>query len=196
MAKRRYLTLVENYMKRFERGGFLVGDVLKFNDNFSSSPSFKKLGTNIQELVNQMIESGLHVRVVGIRDAIPGARSPAPDVAGAEVVLDIALDNGGGRYTHYASIPTDLVSPETYYPNLPPIPDAVRKNYPVDLKPKELVPDDKAITNVTDKGDGKHSTSDYKLGQSNNTIPSQPATKSPEVNSYTKDYLKGLKEYK
>ena len=32
MAKK-YLTLVETYLSRFQRGGFLIGDVFKFNDN-------------------------------------------------------------------------------------------------------------------------------------------------------------------
>jgi len=196
MAKRRYLKLIESYMKKFQRGGFEVGNVLKFNDNFKSSESYKVLGKNVQELLDQMIDSGLHVRVVGIRDQMPTRYPANADTADTDVMLDIALDNGGGRYTHYASIPTDIVEPVTFYPNLPPIPDAARKQHPVDIKPKELKTDDKAITNVTDKGDGKYTTSDYVLKNTNTTIDSKPATPSQEVNSYTKDYLKGLKEYK
>ena len=43
---KKYLTLVENYMKRFERGGFLVGDVFKFDGKFKSSDAYKSLGQN------------------------------------------------------------------------------------------------------------------------------------------------------
>ena len=47
MAKRRkFLTLLETYMTRFERGGYLVGDVFKFNGGFKNSDAYKKLGTN------------------------------------------------------------------------------------------------------------------------------------------------------
>ena len=46
MAKK-YLTLVEAYLSRFQRGGFLVGDVFKFNDNFKTLDCYKNLGQNV-----------------------------------------------------------------------------------------------------------------------------------------------------
>ena len=76
MAGKKFVKLHESYMRRYERGGFLVGDVFKFNDNFKSSDGFKQLGTNTQDLINQMIDSGLHIRIVGIKDTSP-ARYPA-----------------------------------------------------------------------------------------------------------------------
>ena len=59
MAGKKFVQLHESYMRRYERGGFLVGDVFKFNDNFKGSDGFKELGTNTQDLINQMIDSGL-----------------------------------------------------------------------------------------------------------------------------------------
>ena len=49
MADKKFVSLHESYMRRYERGGFLVGDVFKFNDNFKSTDEFKALGTNTQE---------------------------------------------------------------------------------------------------------------------------------------------------
>jgi hypothetical protein len=194
MAKRRYLTLVETYMRRFQRGGFLVGDVLKFNKNFKSDSSYQKLGSNVKELIDQMIDSKLHIRVIGIKNQVGGWYPGNPDTSDINVTLDIALDDGGGRYSHFVSIPPSIVEPLAFYPNLPPIPRGIVKEYPVDIKPKELETDDNAITNITDPGTGKLRTTEYKLDNKNTTIPSEPATSSPEVNSYTKDYLKGLTE--
>jgi len=37
MAGKKFVNLHESYMRRYERGGFLVGDVFKFNDDFKSS---------------------------------------------------------------------------------------------------------------------------------------------------------------
>ena len=137
MADKKFVSLHESYMRRYERGGFLVGDVFKFNDDYKSSDGFKQLGTNTQELLQQMIDSGLNVRVVGIKDTT-SARYPAnADTTTLDVVLDLALDSGGGRYTHHVSIPSTLGQSVEYYPNLPPIPDVVKRDSNVIIKPEE-----------------------------------------------------------
>ena len=52
MARNKFIQLHENYMKRFERGGFLVGDVFKFNDNFKSLDAYKSLGKATQQQID------------------------------------------------------------------------------------------------------------------------------------------------
>ena len=49
MAKvKKFVNLFESYMKRFERGGFLVGDIFKFNDNFKSSGQIQNNGYTLR----------------------------------------------------------------------------------------------------------------------------------------------------
>ena len=191
MAKK-YLTLVENYMKRFERGGFLVGDIFKFNDGFKSSESYKRLGQNTKQLIDDMLETGLHVRVVGINDT-NGQRYPGnPQTSSStDIELSLALDNGGGRYSHYVTLCPTLGQPESHYPNLPPIPDAIIRKNNVNIKPKELEKQDN-ISNKTDKGDAKLSDTNLELPTTNTPLPGQSATLSPAVASYTHQYLGDL----
>lgn len=188
---KKYLTLVETYLSRFERGGFLVGDVFKFNDNFKSSEMYKKLGRNSQELIDQMIDTGLHVRVVGIKDTTSPRYPGNPQTSSADVSLTLAVDNGGGRYTHYVNVSPELGTPESYYPNLPPIPDAVIRPNNVIIKPKELEKQDN-IANKSDKGNGKLSDTNIQLANKNTTLPSKPVTPSPAVDSNMHEYLKDL----
>jgi hypothetical protein len=47
-----------------------------------------------------MIETGLHVRVVGIKDTTSPRYPGNPQTSYADVSLTLALDSGGGRYTH------------------------------------------------------------------------------------------------
>jgi len=185
MAKeKKFVKLFENYMRRFERGGFLVGDVFKFNDDFKSHDAYKDLGDNIKELIDDMIESGLN-----IKDTDP-ARYPANDqTSSLKTVLDIALDTGGGRFSHYCSVPCGLGQPVQYAPNLLPIPDAMRRKDKVNIKPEEAEEDKDNIQNKTDKGNGELSNTERSLPKDNTKIPSEPATPSPEVNSYTKQYI-------
>lgn len=189
--RKKFITLLETYMSRYERGGFLVGDVFKFSDNFKNSDSYKKLGSNTQELIDNMIESGLHVRVVGIKDTTSPIYPGNPQTSSNDVSLTLALDNGGGRYSHYVNVTPDLGTPETFYPNLPPIPDAVVRKNNTNITPKELDKSDN-IANKTDKGDGKLSDTNIHLPTSNTEIPSNSVTPSPSVASYTHEYLKDM----
>lgn len=189
---KRYLTLVETYLSRYERGGFLVGDVFKFSDNFKSSDTYKKLGQNSKDLIDQMIETGLHVRVVGIKDTTSPRYPGNPQTSSADVSLTLALDSGGGRYTHYVNVSPDLGEPVSFYPNLPPIPDAVVRKNNTNIKPKELEPIDHT-SNKTDKGDGKLVDTNLSMPTQNTQLPGNSATPSPALASYTHDYLGGLK---
>ena len=203
MAKeKKFVALFENYMRRFERGGFLVGDVFKFNDGFKNDDSYKALGDNVKDLLDQMIESGLHIRVVGIKDTSPARYPGNEQTSSLNTVLDIALDTGGGRYTHYCSVPCGLGQPVQYAPNLLPIPDAMRRKDNVNIKPEEAEEDTENIQNLTARG--APGTEDHvgspltpterSLPKQNTQIPSQPATPTQEVNSYTKNYLADLKK--
>ncbi len=198
MAGKKFVTLHESYMRRYQRGGFLVGDVFKFNNDFKGSDGYKSLGVNTQGLIDNMIDSGLHVRVVGIKDTDP-ARYPAnPDTSSLDVVLDIALDTGGGRYSHHCSIPASLGQSVEYAPNLLPIPDAMRRKSDVIIKPEEINTTDTPVSDVsplgTDAADGPDEgrARDMALPKQNVEIPSDPATPSPEVTSYTNQYLGDL----
>lgn len=164
MAKsNKFTTLLESYMKRYERGGFLVGDVFKFNDNFKSDDAYKDLADNVKGNIDSMIDSGLHIRVINIKDTSP-ARYPASDqTSSLDVVLDIALDTGGGRYTDQCSIPCCLGSCEQYAPNLLPIPDGQRRKSKVTIKPEEVGENEENLSNKTDRGDGKLSQTDLTL---------------------------------
>ena len=192
---KKYLTLVETYLSRFERGGFLVGDVFKFNDNFKSSEAYKKLGYNSQELIDQMIDTGLHVRVVGIKDTTSPRYPGNPQTSSADVSLTLAVDNGGGRYTHYVNIAPELGTSVSFYPNLPPIPDAMRRPNNVNVKPKELETQDH-ISNKTDKGDSKLSDTNISLATSNTVLKSNSVTPDPAVSANNHEYLKGLAVFK
>tara|TARA_R110001583_G_scaffold11403_4_gene51633 strand:+ start:14782 stop:15372 length:591 start_codon:yes stop_codon:yes gene_type:complete len=196
MAGKKFVNLHESYMRRYERGGFLVGDVFKFNDDYKNTDAYKYLGTNTQELLDQMIDSGLHIRVVGIKDTEPTRYPASSDQSSLSVNLDIALDNGGGRYSHYCSIPGIFGQSVQYAPNLLPIPDAMRRKSKVTIKPEEVVEDEENLANRADRGGTEPhelTPTERSLPTQNTVIPSDPITPSPAVTSYTNQYLSDLK---
>jgi hypothetical protein len=195
MAGKKFITLHESYMRRYERGGFLVGDVFKFNDDFKSAECYKGFGNNTKELIDNMIDSGLHIRVTGIKDTSPSRFPANADTSSLDVVLNLALDSGGGRYTHHIAVPGELGQSIQYAPNLLPIPDAMRRKDNVIIKPEEAEEDPNNIQNQTADHVGTPlSPTERSLPKQNTAIPSDPATPSQAAASYTLQYLSDLKK--
>jgi|TARA_R110002012_G_scaffold56081_3_gene143468 hypothetical protein len=183
MAEKKFVSLHESYMKRYERGGFLVGDVFKFHDDYKSKDCYKAIGAKTKQAIDQLIDSGLHIRVINIKDTDP-ARYPAnSQTASLNVVLDLALDTGGGRYSNFVSVPGDLGETVLYAPNLLPIPDAMRRKDRVTIKPEEAE-ETKAPQAVDNP--------ERALPTQNTEIPCEPATPSMKATSYTQQYLGDL----
>lgn len=140
VMKKRFLQLCESVTERHTRGGVLFGDYVKFADDLKSHDEYNALGCNIKDLIDEMQKSGLHIRVVGVND-LNNTRYPGnPETMNGNVVVNIALDNGGGRYTHYCTVPRCCVYPiNDFYPNVaPPLSDKlVRPNGTV-IEPIEL----------------------------------------------------------
>ena len=184
MADKKFVNLHESYMRRYQRGGFLVGDVFKFNDNYKSDDSYKKLGKSTQGLITKLIDSGLNIRITDIKDTEPARFPGNPQTSSLDVVLNLALDQGGGRYSDHVSVPGCLGQSVEYYPNLLPIPDAMRRKSNVNIKPEEA-----EETTAPQAPENPVRA----LPKQNTVIPSDPATPSPAATSYTNQYLADLK---
>ena len=137
MADKKFVNLHESYMRRYERGGFLVGDVFEFNDDYESTECYKALPKATKDLLTKMKDSGLHIRVTGIKDTAPTRYPASSQQSSLDVNLNLALDEGGGRYSDHVSVPGCLGQSVEFYPNLLPIPDAMRRDSNVNINPDE-----------------------------------------------------------
>jgi len=125
MAKdKKFLNLLEKYESRYEQQGFLVGDVFKFNSDFKSHEAYKALPGNVKEVIDSMIDSGLHTRV--------------SQVNGDSGDVVVASDHGGGRLVGKIRIPTALGVPVDFGDNLAPIPEVQKRDDKVTIKPEEV----------------------------------------------------------
>ena len=158
MAKdKKFLHLFEYYMAKYPargiQSGFQQNDVFKFNDNFKSDEVYKSIPTNVKEIIDDFIDTGLHLRVRGI--------SPEGDK------LTLSVDHGGGRYVGTVDVPCHLGEPIDFGINLPPICDAQKRKDDVNITPKEVEQDEENLSNKTDKGDGKLAETELTLKKEN-----------------------------
>jgi hypothetical protein len=194
---KKFLSVCESALTRFARGGFLTGDVVRFVDKFKSHEPYKALGSNVQAMIDEIIAAGLNIRVVGINDADPQRYPGNPDTMTGNVVVNIALDNGGGRYTHYCTIPSCCIEPVEHYPNLAPMPDGVVRPNGTIIKPEEFEfnTDNKEAEDQTMKADQGGVKKSVMVGLPTKNIKMKAVTvkgaTSPAVDAYTIKYMQG-----
>lgn len=190
--KSAYLELLENTLSRYQQGGFLVGDYIKFADNYKSLEQFKKLPDEMKHAVDETakLSDNMNLRVTAIKPKYP-SRAPGNEFnQNGQVVIDVGLDYGGGRFYSVVTVPTDLLKRLDYGINYAPLPDATKRDNKITLKPEPVEMDSKSETykqtRKTTQGD-EDEESVTKLDNVNVKLPAVSAKSSAGV------YLKYLK---
>ncbi len=155
--------IFESVIQRYQAGGFLTGDPVKFKANYKSSDTYKGMPPHMQQAVDELATSGLNIVVTQVGGKV------SPSSAGDQfrtpngTQITIAGDQGGMRHYGFLTISPDMIELQDNGPNLPPVPDQFRKDDVVIIKPQKVVDDPKNITRVTDKGNGKNTPTQLKL---------------------------------
>ena len=176
----KYLELLENTLTRYQRSGLLVGDYIKFADNYKSRKGFKDLDDSIKDKIKDVIElnKSQHLRVVAIKNKYPSAQPANEFNTNGHVVVDVGLDYGGGRFYSVLTVPSDVLERIDYGVNLAPLPDALRRDNMITLKPELVEMDAESETykqtRKTRQGK-KDAKSETSLNQKNTKIPADSA---------------------
>jgi hypothetical protein len=182
-SKSKFIDLCESTLTRLQRNGFLVGDVVEI-------PDLNKVPENSREELKGFIDQGLNLKVVDIVNKYP-SRAPGSDLNNTgDVVLMIAADYGGGRLVGKMPMPCDCCKVVTTYPNLDPIPDALRRDNQINIKPEPVSDEEEEFMNQTNKADdgkGKLHQVDDKNSTGENV--SQPGPTPPKYAPYTGKYM-------
>jgi len=176
--EKKFIKVMESAMSRYTRGGFLVGDYVEFVKNYKTHKEFKALQDLQRDAIEELLKSGLRIRVVGVDDMIPARFPGNPDTSNGYVSIKIAADQGGGRQLYAITVPPCLLSVIDFYPNLAPFPDQFTRPNNEILSPEEVKEVDGGI-----KG------GNYSLPTQNFT----PKGSKKKAEPYTTNYLAGLK---
>jgi hypothetical protein len=143
LMKSRYTELLENTLTRYQRAGFLIGDYIKFVDKYQSVECYKCLSDTMKARIDDIasIAKDINVRIISIKNQYPTSQPGNEYNTNGNVVLDIAVDYGGGRYYGSTTIPSSIVSVIDYGINLAPLPDALTRDNLVTIKPEPVVLD-------------------------------------------------------
>lgn len=180
--EKKFIKLIETTITDLTRGGFLVGNYVKFVKNYKSKKEYKDLNDSVKEAIDDLAKSKLNVRVVGINDKQPLRYPGNPDLMTGDVILALAEDQGGGRTYGNVFVPSCLCKKVDFYPNLAPFPDEWNYNNKEIHKPTEV----KEVN-------GGDSGFKYELPTTNTKINTS-SKKNKKINneSYTSQYLSGM----
>jgi hypothetical protein len=196
--EKRFKKLYEATLSRYTRGGFLTSDRVKFADNALKNDFFKNQPDSVKQAVQELINSGLNLRVRNVKSAMPAVMGAGnPDDFGYSFTIEIVPEIAPGRYdvNKAVTVPANLLVHQNDGINLTPVPDRLKYDNKVQIKPEEVeVNDDKTLltprskTHMSDV-DGKLEKGDRELQNVNTQIPSKPAEGQKDPAAYTAQYL-------
>jgi hypothetical protein len=182
-SKSKFLKICESTLTRLERNGFLVGDVVEISD-------INKVPENARDELQSFLDQGLNLKVVDIVNKYPSDKPGSEQNNTGDVVLMIAADYGGGRFVGKMPLPCDCCKVVDSYPNLDPIPDALRRDNQITIKPEPVSDEEEEFMNQTNKADDG-SGELQRVADKNSTGENinQPGPTPPEYAPYTGKYM-------
>ena len=154
----------ESVASRHTSGGYLPGDFVTFRKTYKSADCYKSLPTKIQKDLDELVKSGLNIRVTQVGNNLGGHSAQNQNKTTSSAVITVAGDHGGGCHYGMIAVSPDMIDlVEDDYPKTGKVPDQFKRKEKITIKPEPYKADDKHITRVTDKGNGKNTPTQLKL---------------------------------
>jgi len=183
MSKRKFDTVVENALHRFQKTEFLVGDVVEFIKNWENDEWTKRQSSGLIDKLKEVLDSGDNILVTAIKalhdDGMKsGGNAESPDHHYCDIVQELAP----GRYTNVMTVPVHFLKRVDIGNNRSaPIPDKNVRKSGAHIKPEEVGEDSdpmgSAESTGVNEGDKDLPVSDTNISQA------------PPAKSYTTKYL-------
>lgn len=195
--KKRFLRLYESWLTRYNHGGFLVGDIVKFKDGALKHEFVGTQSDNLVVNIKELIANGKILRVINVINKYPAVMGVGnTDDTGPNFTVEIGEDDGGGRVYKSAIVHVGMLDKIDTVPNLEPVPDNHKYNNKIKIKP-EIVKDEAeevpfyspARTRTADLGNKKLAATETTLKNVNVKIPASPAVGHKDPAAYTAKYL-------
>lgn len=138
--KSRFDVLFESNFTRFQGGGFLTGDVIRFKDGWSDDDWCKSAAPQLIEALEELDASDLLLRVSSVKAIRPAVNSSVDQALGVDDFhVDIAQEIAPGRFSgKFVTVPQHLIVLSGDNTTLPEVPDSLKREEKIDVKPVEL----------------------------------------------------------
>ena len=195
--KKRFVKLYESWLNRYNHGGFLVGDIVKFKDDALKHDFVKTQSDDLVQNLKNLIDCGLTLRVTNVINKFPAVMGAGnPDDSGPDFTIEVSADEGGGRIINRSIVHSAMIIKIDTVPNLEPVPDKNKYDNKVRIKPVEVKDEAEEVpfysparTRTSDRGNNKLAPVEASLKNVNVKIPALPNVTAKDPASYTAAYL-------
>lgn len=160
---KKFDAIYESVISRYQVGGYLPGDIVKFRPDYKSTECYKAMHSQMKKELEELINSGLNIKVVQVGDKLSGVSAGNQHKTANNVVITIAGDHGGGRHFGSIAVSPEMIDMADAANPTPTVPDQFYRKDTTNWKPEEWKSDMQNITRVTDKGNGKNTPTSLKL---------------------------------
>ena len=194
---KRFLRLYESWLTRYNHGGFLVGDIVKFKDGALKNEYLKSQAEDLIKNIEALIKSGHTLRVTNVINKFPAVMGTGnPDDVGPDFTVEVSEDTGGGRLGTSAIVHVTMLDKIDTVPNLEPVPDKNKYDNKVKIKPQPVKDEAEEVpfysparTRTADLGGQKLAPTESKLKNVNTKIPAGKNFVDADPAAYTAKYL-------
>ena len=185
---KKFDTLFESAIKRYHGPGFLAGDQVNLKKNWSGHAWTKGLQAEKLEAFKKLAESGKLLRVYAIKSNYMQGSTQETYHPDNGYYIDIMCEEAPGLYGDKFMVPCDLLEwVDNGINRASSVPDGVKHNPNVNIKPKDLNSEEAALDPIKQTQSNADSTkADRSLPQKNVKLPGAKGAKSA---SYTGKYI-------
>jgi hypothetical protein len=137
----KFNTLYENMLERYQLGGFVVGDRVRYRKDCLKLEFFRHKPQNFIDLVKSCMDKSfdLNLRVSAIKSIYPSTSqnyrggTESPDA----IYVDVIIEYAPGLYRTPMTVPIESLEIFDDGANRGPVPDSLRRKSKINIKPEE-----------------------------------------------------------
>jgi hypothetical protein len=136
----KFNTIFESNFSRYQGGGFLTGDIIKLKQGWNQDEWSTKAPQQLIDKLRELDESDLILRVSSVKTLRPAVNSSVDQALGTDDFhIDITQETAPGRFNGvFVTLPQNLIELDGPNDTLPDIPDSLKREENIDVKPTEL----------------------------------------------------------
>ena len=138
----KFNTLYEGMLERYQQGGFVIGDRVRYRKDCLKSEFFRHKPQNFIDLIKSCLDKNfdLNLRVSSIKSIYPttsqnySGGTEAPD----GLYVDVIIEYAPGLYRTPMTVPIDVLEIFDDGANRGPVPDSLYRKSNINIKPEEI----------------------------------------------------------
>jgi len=152
--KDNFIKLCEDTIYRFQSGGLMPGDIVKFRKNALKHQSISEMSQQYLDMIKNAMDTDLNLRVGSVKSMRPnttgnyggGSAAGQGTDAAADFYVDIVVEYAPGLWRDPITVPIEVLERIDTGINMAPVPDSLKKQTP-ETKPQQIITNDPDRTN-------------------------------------------------